>query len=103
MSSMTSTNITPGIIVYVPFWIVQEYLDTSPPDPFVKGTVITIGRKILQSPSGPVDGMICDLDLGKDGLVAYSIPLDYVICKEELQTWAERIAKWFSDFPSTQT
>jgi len=100
---MILTDITPGTTVYVPFWIVLEYLDVSPPEPFIKSTVITIGRKILQSPTGPIDGIVCDLGLGKDGLVAYSIPLDYVIRKEELQSWAERIAKWFADFPSTET
>lgn len=96
---LSNVDIIPGIIVYIPFWIVQEYLDISPPDPFIKGTVITVGRKVLQSPDGPVDGLVCDLDLGKGGLVAYSIPVGYVITEDQLGEWAERIAKWFSDFP----
>lgn len=99
---MTLNDITIGTIVYVPFWIVLEYLDISPPDPFIKCTVMSVGRKTLHSPSGPVDGVVCDLNLGKDGLVAYSIPLDYVIQRKDLDEWAVRISKWFSDFPGTQ-
>lgn len=102
MNFMTSDNIVSGSVIYVPFWILLEYLDISPPDPFIKCTVITIGRKTLHSPNGPVDGIVCDLDLGKDGLIAYSIPLDYVIQRKDLGEWAERISKWFSSFPSTQ-
>jgi hypothetical protein len=94
---MTSVNV--GSEVYIPVWIVLDFLDTSPPDPFIKCKIVTIGERVLNSPTGTVVGQICDVELGKDGLIANAVPVEYLILPHELQNWATNIAKWFSDYP----
>ena len=97
---MTSTDqdLKIGSIVYVPFWIVMECLDTTPPDPFIKCTIISFGQKSFQSPNGLVHELTCSLNLGKNCLNAYDIPICYILRKEELKEWTNKIINWFSEF-----
>jgi hypothetical protein len=97
---MTSVDV--GDTVYVPFWVVLDCLDTSPPSPFLKCKVLTTGERVLNSPTGTVIGRVCDIELGKEGLVANAIPQEYLILPNELNDWATKIAKWFSDYPSIE-
>lgn len=87
-----------GATVFVPFWILLEYLDITPPDPFLRCVILNIYRRSYSSNNGNVTSLACDLDLGKDGLIAYAIPVDYLIKPSELVTWAERISNWFLEY-----
>lgn len=91
-------TITLNAVVYVPFWIVLDYLDIAPPHPFIKCTVININKKIMQSPNGNIELQVCDLELGKPDLIATSVPLSYIIVEDELKDWATKIANWFMDY-----
>lgn len=105
MNSTTSTNqasIRQGDSVYVPFWCVLDVLDVTPPDPFLKATVLTVTARRLHSPDGPVDGAVCDLEL-KPGLIATAVPIAYVIQPDQLGLWATRISDWFLSYPGKQT
>lgn len=86
-----------GSVAYIPFWVVLEYLDVSPPDPFVRCTILAIHEKC----SGPDAKIIqyCDLQIKTD-LVAYSIPLSYLIAADQLRQWADKIGQWFIDYPN---
>ncbi len=97
---MNSTiSIKVGDTVFIPFWIVLEFLDAAPPDPFVKCQVINIGPRRANSPNGTIEYVACDLELGKKDLIANAIPADYLIEPSNLKEWAERIANWFKSYP----
>jgi hypothetical protein len=88
-----------GSTYYVPFWVLLEFLDVSPPDPFVKVEVLTTETKVAGSPKGPVEVLCCDLRCdSKKQLIAHNIPAQYLIAPENLREWANRIADWFRDF-----
>ena len=93
---MSTIHFKPGMDVYLPFWIL---FDSPPVTPFVKCRVINIEWQSFQNQNdvGIVAGLVCDLDLGKNGF-ANSIPVSCLIAKEELHDCAEKIAKWFLDF-----
>ena len=99
MSSTISHNT--GDVVYVPFWIVLEYLDIEPPDPFVECIIIAIGERMSHSVDGPIKRTVCDLRLGKDNLIAYAVPANYLILLHDLNEWATKIGNWFKDYPNT--
>jgi hypothetical protein len=89
-----------GNEVFIPFWIVLESLDVAPPDPFIRCTILSLGPRLVQSPTGPIEYMACDLELGKPNLVAQGIPVQYLIVRSELQLWANRIGDWFKSYPA---
>jgi len=102
-STTTSVNGTVngpanGTEVFVPFWVVLDCLDATPPEPFVRCTVLNSGRRRLASPSGPVTLDVCDLEL-KPGLVAAGIPAEYLVQRTDLDKWAKCIAAWFAAYP----
>jgi hypothetical protein len=87
-----------GDEVWVPFWVLLEFLDNSPPDPFVKCKIVDIQRNKTFG-EGYVDEAIitCDLEIKKD-LIANTIPLSYLIDTENLNHWADKIGQWFINF-----
>lgn len=93
---MISHNV--GDTVYVPFWVIQEYYDSAPPDPFIKCIISGISSKLAVGPNGNENIVCVDLNLGKPGLNALSIPLSYCISHHELPQWCQRIADWFLNF-----
>ena len=95
------TSLKPDDIVFIPFWIVMDFYDSSPPEPFIKAKIKSLYTKTMQSPNGVVQTQVCDLNMGKDHLVAYSIPTDYLIAPESLVEWADKISAWFKNYPST--
>lgn len=98
MNSTTSPKIfTPGQLAYVPFWVLLEFLDATPPDPFVCGTILSINLRRVNSPTGQQQFMACDFEIKPD-LVAPGIPIDYLIAQEDLNAWAEKIADWFKNY-----
>lgn len=83
--------------VYLPFWIVLEFLDQTPPDAFIPCFVRN---------SVTHDGTTFhELALYKphSELVAYNIPAEYVIQPEDLMAWGLKIASWFTESAREQT
>lgn len=95
MNSTISLKV--GDRAYVPFWVVLEFLDVTPPDPFVSGKIVGLGLRHLNSPSGPIQLTACDFEI-KPGLVAPGLPADYLIGPAELKDWAHKIATWFMSY-----
>jgi hypothetical protein len=54
----------------------------------------------MQSPTGAVSTEVCDLKI-KEGLVAFTLPLDYLIQSKDLDSWADKISNWFKEYPKT--
>jgi hypothetical protein len=90
---------------YVPFWILLEFLDITPSDPFITATVTNI--KYLNSMSGGQVKQVecCDLECrsrqDKSVFSVQNIPSNYLIKPDELSSWANNISKWFLDFAKT--
>ena len=102
MSSTISTkDLVVGSKFYVPFWILLEFLDTAPPNPFIEVEILSVDIKYATDPNGPVEVYCCDLICDrKRQLIAHSIPADYLIAPDDLREWANKIANWFRDFDS---
>lgn len=84
---------------YLPFWILLEYLDAAPPDPFVQVKVLSMSIKNGSSPDKPVEVPCCNLMCNfKQQLIAHDIPAEFLIAPEDLKEWAGRIADWFRKF-----
>lgn len=99
MSSTTSVDLVIGAKFYVPFWVLLEFLDASPPNPFISVEVLSIEPKTASGPEGPVEVLCCDLKCdGKKQLIAHNIPAEYLIAPANLREWATKIANWFSEF-----
>ena len=60
---------------------------------------LDLGKKVVNSPSGPQEFLACTLELGKPDLVATGVPVAHLIVRADLQDWANRIADWFRDYP----
>lgn len=88
--------ISDGDIIYVPFWVIQEFLDAANPEPFVPCKVLKRYTARVVHSHEPVQ--VCDLEI-KPELHAPSIPADYLIEKKDLKTWAEKIGDWFKQYP----
>ena len=102
MNSITSTKLVIGAKFYVPFWVLLEFLDATPPNPFIEVVIISIDTKYGTNPDGPVRVLCCDLMCnGKRQLVANNIPAEYLIAPDNLREWADKIADWFSDFQAS--
>lgn len=91
-----------GEIVYIPFWVVLDSLDITPPDPFIKSTIKSIAETKATSPDGEVSYYACQLELGKPGLIAEGIPTTYLIKSDKLNEWCQKLANWFSSYPASQ-
>jgi hypothetical protein len=92
-----------GDKVYVPFWVVLEYFDVTPPDPFIECVVLNLEKATKISPNGSVSYDTCDLELGKSGLIAPEIPSEYVIVPDQLDYWANKIADWIKNHRCSHT
>lgn len=95
---MNFMNFKVGDECYVPFWILLDFVDATPPDPFIKCMIISLYEGTAHSPSGDITATFCDLNLGKDDLIASAMPVDYLIAQQDLKQWAENISKWFADY-----
>ena len=91
---MNKQEFVNGDEVWVPFWVLLEFLDNSPPDPFVKCKIVDIQRS---KTFGDEAIATCDLEIKKD-LMANTIPLSYLIDAENLNHWADKIGQWFINF-----
>ncbi len=96
---MNSTiSLKPGDLAYVPFWVVLEFLDSTPSDPFVAGKILSLNLRHTKSPDGPTKFLACDFEIKPD-LVAPGLPVDYLITLDSLREWADKIADWFKTYP----
>ena len=99
MNFMTSHKV--GDTVFVPFWVVLEYYDVTPPDPFVKGLILNTYHKNTINEDAQATVEVCDLGLGKSNLIAYSVPVSYLIRRAELSHWINSISDWFKNYKIT--
>lgn len=101
MNSTISLEPTPqftvGQTVYVPFWSLLEFLDNTPPDPFIKCRVTALYERSLGSPGGTVTTSCCNLEI-KPGLTADGLPVEYLIQEADLPSWMRKIADWFLSY-----
>jgi hypothetical protein len=100
---MTSLDFKVGDEVFIPFWVVLRSLDATPPTPFIRCKIVKIASCYYNSPQGPQELIGCDLNLGKDGLIAPNIPLSYLIRRSDLADWATKLADWFLSYPPLQS
>ncbi len=100
---MNSTiSLKPGDTAFVPFWVVLEFIDATPPDPFVSGKILNIGTRHTKTPEGPYQFLACDFEIKPD-LIAPGLPLDYIIQESDLKDWARKIADWFLTAGNNET
>ena len=97
----STTSLKPGDLAYVPFWVVQEFLDNTLPNPFIVGKVLSLGLRHANSPNGTIQFLACDFEIKPD-LIAPGLPVDYLIAPESLEEWANRISDWFKNYPNKQ-
>lgn len=90
-----------GQEAFVPFWIIIDHVDVSITDSFVKVKVLSESLRHMNSPTGTIQLPACDIEI-RPGLVANSIPSDYLISLDQLPMWAEKIAEWFKSYPNRQ-
>lgn len=96
---MTSPKLSVGNEYYIPFWVILEYLDTAPPDPFIKVKVLSINTMSAISNSASIQVECCDLICNnKQQLIAYNIPSEYLINQDDLDEWAQKISDWFLNY-----
>lgn len=87
--------------LFVPFWIVIEYLDKEFKDPWIEVQIIQHKQMNASSPKGPVQVECCDLIINsKPGLIAYNIPAEYLVNASDLEEWSQKIADWFTNYNS---
>lgn len=79
--------------VYVPFWIVIEYLDCNIQDPFIRCKVLSIRSDDMHNQIA-----VSDLELGKPNLIAFDVPINYLISQSEIEDWKRNIADWFLQY-----
>lgn len=92
-------DISIGSTYYIPFWVLLEFLDATPPDPFIKVQIVNLHDMSAMANDVPMKVKCCDIIIdGKSGLIANNIPTEYLIEPAELPNWAERIANWFKEF-----
>ena len=75
--------------VYLPFWIVLEYLDQAPPDAFIPCFILNSEQR------GETTYYEMALYREDSDLKVYNIPAQYVIKAEQLVEWGQKISEWF--------
>jgi hypothetical protein len=96
-------NLSDAAEYYVPFWVLLEYLDNSPNDPFVRVSILATRMLNSTNQSGFEQVKCCDIEClsgpdQRNSFVAYNIPFEYLIKPEELSKWSNNISKWFLEF-----
>lgn len=86
--------------VFVPFWVVLEYLDSAQYPPFIECTVLKEyeAKSEIQALQGEESIIKMSLLEIKEHLTA-EIPTTYTIEENELENWANKLADWIKDFP----
>lgn len=89
---------------YIPFWILLEYLDHAPLDPFIQAEIINIKEMNSTKSDGMHKILCCDIDCLSQQDKQYrfkvdNLPCEYLIAPKDLSDWADKISKWFKKFP----
>jgi hypothetical protein len=81
--------------VFVPFWVILDYLDSAKYEPFIECRII----KQYSTNISPVeeDTLVYDLEIKPD-LIVKAVPVTYTIEQHELKEWGEKIANWFLQY-----
>lgn len=88
-----------GHTYYLPFWVLLDFINVSPPDPFIEVEILDVRYANAQGPKGFVRVIVCDVKCNnKEQLIAQNIPIDYLIRSREVQAWSNKIANWFLEF-----
>lgn len=101
---MTSISPALGEIYYIPFWVLLEYLDNTPSDPFLQVRVINLKSLSSTTTDGVQAVACCDIEClsrldKKTSFNVSNVPVDYLIEATSLKTWASRISQWFLEYP----
>ncbi len=88
-------------IYYLPFWVIQQYMDTTPPDPFMACKLVRLTDTETLADSGVAFIPTCEIEV-KTGLII-DVPRNYLIRKDQLNEWAARFAQWFVDFAKIES
>lgn len=90
-----------GSTYYMPFWILMNYLDSEPPDPFVKVKLLRLTNTEVATPDAESVKFdyaeTCTVEV-LNGIEADTIPRSYLLHKDELSMWAKKLADWFVGF-----
>lgn len=100
---MSSEKPEAGDRFYLPFWVLLEYLDNTPSDPFIVATVINTKVLNATSSEGVRQVNCCDLECishsdKKNSFTVCNVPVDYLIPPDLLKEWADKISRWFLDY-----
>lgn len=84
---------------YLPFWTLYDYIDNTPPQPFIAVYVIDEYVRSAQSPDGPVKYEAVSLAIYKPDseLIAQDIPITMLINPDHVIEWSKKISEWFTD------
>jgi hypothetical protein len=93
MNFMSSISV--GDAVFVPFWVLLEYYDATPPYPFIRCIVLNAYSRTMTGSDGNATVDYVDLSLGKPGLTANAVPAEVLISEGELPEWRQKISDWF--------
>ena len=78
---------------FIPFWCLLNYLDTTPPDPFIKCKLLDLSTADIM-----VDDIMTKIDTCTIQIFTGDIPnfpANHLIKPTDLREWADRIAEWF--------
>jgi hypothetical protein len=103
---MNEQDYVVGEHYYLPFWILLNYLDPKPPNPFVRVKLVafTSSPVIGGTPENPTPESIrsCAVEVSPS-VLAEDVPLSHLLHKHELLEWGDRLAQWFTDFAKAET
>ncbi len=89
---MMATGFRCNDIVYIPFWIVSEYLGATNPDrPLLQSKIVGVNLKSY-IPNGAIE--VADIEM-ENGIVAHDVPVSYLILPQDVSSWAKKISDWF--------
>jgi hypothetical protein len=83
--------------VFVPWWVVLEFLDSAKYDPFIECRILKQYSTQLTEPNGEMVE-VYDLEI-KEGLIIPAMPITYTIQRQDLKEWSRKIADWILEFP----
>lgn len=83
-------------MMYIPFWVLLEYINPSSQEPFVKCKVLKEYTSNRVDTGEPI--AVCDIQL-ESQIIVECIPCTYLINESNLRKWATDIGNWFRDYP----
>jgi hypothetical protein len=108
MDSEPKKPLTVGEVYFVPFWAVQQHLDASVPDPFIKCKLLRLYsvdavNPDTMTPEFPVDA--CKVSIyynAEHPIVIEDLPSGLLVRREEVSETGDKIAEWFASYEATE-